>query len=154
MNYMKTYNHLADKLGGVLTEHGLVYTFRTNSYPMTLIISPDASPEAQMAMFDTGNDNATSSDARLIFTFPVDEIGIRVQGRLVMSDALMSKVKGLAKKMHKAYCEGFLACAIERDGGDDLLDDLDDGEDIDEEDEDATFDEFYEDEDAEDGEEE
>lgn len=110
MNYMINFTEISNRLDEVLAENKLVYSFRTDRYPIALIISPDASPDAQLALYEVSDENSTtSSDARLIFTFPVGGIGVKIQGRLVMSDALMSKVKGLAKKMHIAYLEAYFA---------------------------------------------
>lgn len=164
MDYMNAYKTADTKLADLLAQHGLVHTFKVNKYPLTLVISRDASPEAQMALFEN-DESVSSGDARLIFTFPVDDIGVKTYGRLVMSDALMSKVKGLAKKMHKAYCEGAVACALGTNTDDDDEDEDDIGEDVeaDESDEgaDATdegaddnttadaFDEFFDDDEVE-----
>lgn len=110
------YNNLAAKLDELLAKNLLVSTFRGQAYPITLTIGPDASPEAQMALFST-EDDASSADASVQFSFTTDGIGIRTTGRLVISDDLMSKIKSLAKKLVAAYLFGYFAEHI--DGGQD-----------------------------------
>ena len=109
---MKFYDVYASellKLEKLLAEERMVCTFHDKSYPISLTISPDASPEAQMELFALADDGATSRDARLTFTFPVGEIGMKISGRLIIPEALLNKIKGAAKKIHKAYLEGFFA---------------------------------------------
>ena len=109
MNYFEDFTAYDNKLGELLTGVNLIHKFDTSHYPITMTIYPDVSPAAQMEMFATSDDGATSRDARLIFSFPVGEIGVKMIGRLVLSDDLLNKIKGIAKKMHKAYLEGFFA---------------------------------------------
>lgn len=109
MNYYDGYYSELLKLEKLLAEEQMVCTFHNSSYPIMLTISPDASPEAQMELFALADDGATSRDARLTFTFPVGEIGMKISGRLIIPEALLNKIKGAAKKIHKAYLEGFFA---------------------------------------------
>lgn len=109
MKLYDVFNAELSKLEQLLADNDMVCTFHGSSYPATLTISPDTSPEAQMSLFTVSDDGATSRDARLTFTFPVGEIGMKIEGRLIMPDALMNKIKGAAKKIHKAYVEGFFA---------------------------------------------
>lgn len=110
MRYFDLFDAEKDKLDLLLAENKLVCEFRANAYPITLTISPDASLEGQMELFAVADDNgATSPDARLILTFPIGEIGMKNNGRLVLTDSLMNKIKTSAKKVHKAYVEGFFA---------------------------------------------
>ena len=109
MKCYEVYEAELRKLEQLLADNDMVCTFHGSSYPAMLTISPDTSPEAQMSLFTVSDDGATSRDARLTFTFPVGEIGMKIAGRLIISDALMNKIKGAAKKIHKAYVEGFFA---------------------------------------------
>ncbi len=109
MNYLEDFMDYDHKLGELLAGVNLIHKFDASNYPITMTIYPDVSPAAQMMMFATGDDGATSRDARLMFSFPVGEIGVKMIGRLVLSDDLLNKIKGIAKKMHKAYLEGFFA---------------------------------------------
>ena len=108
---MKYYENLAtleDKLAKILNDEGMVFTFKTSEYPITLTVSRDASPSAQMAFYSM-NDGASSADAKLQFIFKLDALEIRTENRLEIPDALMTKIKGLAKKIHHAFLEGFFA---------------------------------------------
>jgi hypothetical protein len=86
----------------------MVYTFKTSEYPITLTVSRNASPSAQMAFFSM-NDGASSADAKLQFIFKLDALEIRTDNRLVIPDTLMTKIKGQAKKIHHAFLEGYFA---------------------------------------------
>lgn len=112
-NYFADFNIADAKLVELLNDNQLVRRFNPDRYPITLTISPDVSPEAQMTMYSMAEDGASSRDAKLVFSFPVGEIGIRIVGRLIMSDALMNKIKGLAKKMHYLYLQGQFAMLSE-----------------------------------------
>lgn len=108
---MKYYANLAtleDKLAKILNDEGMVYTFKTSEYPITLTVSRNASPSAQMAFFSM-NDGASSTDAKLQFIFRLDGLEIRTYNRFSIPDALMSKIKGQVKKIHHAFLEGFFA---------------------------------------------
>ncbi len=108
MNYYKNLNALEDKLTATLNDEGLVFSLDTSKYPITLTVSHNASPAAQMEFFSTG-DSVSSTDAMLQFIFKLDALEIRVDNRFIISDALMSKIKGQAKKIHHAFLEGFFA---------------------------------------------
>ena len=113
-NYFTDFNIIDGKLVELLEDHQLIRKFNTDSYPITLTITPNTSPEAQMTMYSMAEDGASSRDAKLVFSFPVGEIGIRIVGRLIMSDALMNKIKGLAKKMHYLYLQAQFAMLNEQ----------------------------------------
>ena len=100
---------LANKLAETLAENHLVHTFRTRSYPVVLLISQDVSPEAQIAIFEDADSSISSRDAKLRLIFELDGLKIQTDSRLVISDALMNKIKGLAKKLNSAYKEAFFA---------------------------------------------
>lgn len=128
-NYFGPFNSVDSKLVELLDEHQMIRKFKTDTYPITLVITQNVSPEAQMALFDTAKDGASSRDAKLVFSFHVDELGVKVSGRLVMSDALMNKIKGMAKKMHYLYLQGEYATLAERQKGFRRVDPLDDEDD-------------------------
>lgn len=113
-NYFSDFNVIDNKLVKLLDEHQLVRRFNTDNYPITLTISQNVSPEAQMTMYSTAEDGASSRDAKLVFSFPVGAIGIRIVGRLIISDDLMNKIKGLAKKMHYQFLQGYFAMQSEQ----------------------------------------
>ena len=132
MDYYIDYKTHEGKLDKLLTEHGLVYTFRTGGHPITLTISRNAAPEEQMSML-LAEGSTSSQDAKLIFIFDLDGIEVNTYERLVISDKLFTKIKGLAKKMYDSYCHAFFAEA--RTSGKDAPDTCDH--------EDKRFDDFY-----------
>lgn len=109
MEYFTTYNTLKDKLDTLLNDNHLRCKFDTHRYPITLTISPDASPEGQIALFETGSDKVSSRDASLKLTITLDGIEIQTKNRMVITDDLMNKIKSYAKKMHHEYLHGFYA---------------------------------------------
>lgn len=108
MNYYANLAALEDKLTATLNDEGLVFALDTSKYPITLTVSHDTSVEAQMELF-SALDSVSSTDAMMKFIFKLDALEIRVDNRFIISDALMSKIKGQAKKIHHAFLEGFFA---------------------------------------------
>lgn len=109
MSYYTNAKEIEGKIGKVLAKEGLVYTFKTSQYPITLIISQSQSPAAQMSFMETGDDGVSSKDAALRFIFELDGLKIHTSSRLIITDELMSKLKGLAKKLHTAYVHAYFA---------------------------------------------
>lgn len=103
---------LENKLAETLADNHLVHTFRTRSYPVVLTISQDVSPEAQIAIFEDTEGSVSSRDAKLRLIFELDGLKIQTDSRLVLTEALMNKLKGLAKKLNSAYKEAFFADRI------------------------------------------
>ena len=69
-----------------------------------------------MALFDRAAEGVSSRDAALVFRFLVAEINVRVYGRLVISDALMSKIKRQATKMLLLWLQADHAARMEQAG--------------------------------------
>lgn len=113
-DYFSEFETQQEKLEVLLEENDLLHEFDTERYPITLTIRPNAVPDAQMAMFARATEGVSSSDARLVFQFLVDEINVRVYGRLIISDALMSKIKGQAKKMLLLWLQADHAARVEQ----------------------------------------
>ena len=110
MSYYTTASAIDAKLADLLVEHNLVHEFKTNKHPIVLEVSPDASPEAQMEMYATADGSVSSYDARLRFIFALDgSIEIQTDNRIVVSDALLNKIKNLGKKYLAAYTYAFFA---------------------------------------------
>lgn len=109
MRYYDALHAIENKLGKLLDDEGLVFSLHTSSYPITLVVSRDVSPEAQMELFSNADGDTSSVGAKLQFIFKLDALEIRTNDRLIISDALMTKIKGLAKKIHHAFLEGFFA---------------------------------------------
>ena len=108
MNYYKILGGLEDKLTETLNDEGLVFSLDTSKYPITLTVSHNASPAAQMEFFSSEG-SVSSTDAVLKFIFKMDGLEIRVDNRFIITDAFMNKIKGQAKKIHHAFLEGYFA---------------------------------------------
>lgn len=107
MSIERQYRAINEKLGKLLADNGLVGTFNTNTYPISLTVGMDMSPEAQMELFDVDEIGASASDAKLKFVFEDGDILVRTHSRLVIADDIMSKIKGFAKKLHYLYLQNF-----------------------------------------------
>ena len=92
-----------------------------------------------MQLFETSTDGVSSQDAKLVLQFLVGEIVVRVYGRLIISDALMGKIKNQAKKMRDLWLQANFAERMAQKSNESSTYD------------DDTFSEFFEDEEDEDG---
>ena len=113
-NYFEKFEAQEQKLENILEDKCLLHKFRTDTYPMTLTISQNQTPDAQMAIYNQQEDGVSSQDAKLVLTFPVGEIGVRVYGsRLIIPDTLLSKIKNCGKKMRDLWLQGDYARRME-----------------------------------------
>jgi hypothetical protein len=109
MNRFDSFNAQLAKFQSLLAENELVGEFKTSNYPISLSITYEQTEQGQMEMFDTETDGVSSKDAKLVLTFPIEGIGVHVYGRLVLTDALMNKIKAHGKKLRDLYLQGFFA---------------------------------------------
>ena len=105
---------LEDNLAELLAEKSLLHTTNTSSYPITLTVTQNQAPDAQMAIWTNSDGSTSSQDSVLRFIFYLDGMEIQTNSRLVMSDTLMSKIKGLAKKIHAAYVHAYFASTVDQ----------------------------------------
>ncbi len=110
------YSEAAEKLESLLAENNLVFTFHRQAYPIYMTVSPDTDVSAQMELYTTGEDDVSARDAKLSFIFQDGDIIVRTDSRLIIPDALMSKIKGFAKKMHYLYLQAYFRESMERAG--------------------------------------
>lgn len=116
MNYFDKYTAREEKLENLLSKNELLHDFDTDSYPITLTIYPNATPDAQMAMYRQSADGVSSQDAKLVLQFFVGEIGVRVYGRMVISDELYNQIKNQATKMCSLWLQADFAARMEQAG--------------------------------------
>lgn len=109
MDFYSNVRILENKLADALVEHNLLHKLKTESYPVTLSVTQNQTPAAQMELYSTTDGSVSSNDAVLKFTFKLDTLEIRTDNRFVISDALMNKIKGLAKKIYAAYTAAYFA---------------------------------------------
>ena len=112
MNYFDKFDAMDAELENTLADKYLLHKFSADSYPMSLTITQNQTPDAQMALYEQDEDGVSSRDARLVLTFP----GVRVYGRLIIPDALLSKIKNFGKKMRDLYLQGDYARRMEAAG--------------------------------------
>lgn len=101
---------LENKLGNICDENALVYRFHRDSYPITLIIRPDASPSGQLSMLENAGQCDTgfiSQDASITFEFKDGSLNHRMAGQFDLSDALFSKLKNLFIKILFLWLQHF-----------------------------------------------
>lgn len=136
MNYYRDVNDLKKKLDVLLAKNNLVCEFQTNSYPITLTVRQNQSPEAQLAIFDTTDGEVSSRDAVLRYSFQTmdGKPSIKTEKRLVIASDLLNKITNLAKKLHAAHVAAYYAerrdpKALELYGDPDASDDAPENED-------------------------
>lgn len=109
MDFYKDFNKQADKLAETLADFNLLHTFDTKKFPITLTVRQNKAPDAQMELYATTDGSISAQDSVLRFIFKLDEIEIQTDSRLVISDHLMTKIKGAAKKLHYSYLQAYFA---------------------------------------------
>lgn len=115
MSISRQYNAIEEKLEKLLADNGLVGTFNTNTYPISLTVGMNMSPAAQMELFDVDEIRASASDAKLKFVFEDGDILVRTHSRMVIADDTMLKIKGFAKKLHYLYLQDFFRYRMRTD---------------------------------------
>ena len=96
------YEGFRQKLENICDENGLLYTFSTEGYPITLTISPQQGIGAQISMLEMAEDKPFNSpDARIQFFMEDGDLIIKTSERFTLSEALFTKLKNLFLKMHE-----------------------------------------------------
>lgn len=130
------FDTLQEKLDKLLDDNGLVGELHCTAYPIYLSVSQNVAPAAQLELYDTSDAGVSARDSRLLFIFRDGSILVRTDSRMIIPDDLMSKIKGLAKKLHYMYLQHYFRSSMERLHSlynlndvpdDDSEDDLDDG---------------------------
>lgn len=117
MKAYDTYNTLDKKLTKLLAGDLLVHKFYNDRYPLMLTVCPDKDPEAQMTMM-AADDGASSPDASLVFLIAAEGLRMKINGRLLIDEDLMNKIKNLVKKLVAAYLFGQFAERFTKNGDD------------------------------------
>lgn len=103
---------LEDKLAEMLAEKNLLHVMDKNRYPITLTVTQNQAPDAQMELYDTTDGHLSSQDSVLRFVFHLDRLEIQTNSRLVIDDKFMNKIKGQAKKIHALHVHAYFASSI------------------------------------------
>lgn len=99
------YSAMQEKLDNLAEKHELVYIWDTVSPHITLTVKPKALETEQTSFIADDEDDKSSSDAAISFIFKNGEIIINTVGKLFITEALISKFKNIAKKMHYLYLQ-------------------------------------------------
>lgn len=103
---------LEDKLAEMLAEKNLLHVMDKNKYPITLTVTQNQAPDAQMEIFDTTDGSLSSKDSVLRFVFYLDGIEIQTSSRIVIDDKFMNKIKNQAKKIHALFTHAHFASTV------------------------------------------
>lgn len=111
-DYFNGVRVLEDKLAEMLAEKNLLHVMDKTKYPITLTVTQNQAPDAQMEIFDTTDGSLSSKDSVLRFVFHLDGIEIQTNSRLVIDEKFMNKIKNQAKKIHALYTHAYFANTI------------------------------------------
>jgi len=122
------------KLTGICDEQNLVWSFKKDTYPISLVIMATNSMEGQMSLLaDDETNNHVSKDAKLIFSFKDGALDICIKdGTFRVSKALISKLENIFIRMHSFWLQYFHREIIMNDmvKADDMPEVDEDGSDI------------------------
>ena len=111
MKEMYNYDAQKKKLQGVCDENGLVFSFSSNTYPITLTIKP--LEKAQMSLFDEQKDQ--SPEAYISFSYVDGDIEITTSDTFTLSEVLFTKIKNIFKKMYFYWVQHFFRTVVEKE---------------------------------------
>jgi hypothetical protein len=111
-DFFRDVRALEDKLAETLAEKNLLHVMDKNRYPITLTVTQNQAPDAQMELYDTTDGHLSSQDSVLRFVFHLDRLEIQTNSRLVIDDKFMNKIKGQAKKIHALHVHAYFAASI------------------------------------------
>jgi len=114
MSEIAKYDAYKKKLQGICDENNLVFSFKRDTYPITLTIKPIASLNEQMTMLDEVEASDTSPDASLVFYFKDGGITYKTSQTFTIKEALFTKIKNLFKNMHYCWLQYFFRDIIEK----------------------------------------
>ncbi len=115
MSELNKFEALKKKLEGICDENNLCFSFRKDTYPITLTISPCGGVNAQMTMLELAEDEGfRSPDASIVFYCKDGDLSYKLSERFTISDALFSKIRNLYRKMMTFWCQHFFRFCIER----------------------------------------
>lgn len=106
---------LLKKLSNICEENELIPVFKNKQYPVTLIIQPDTSGDAQMSLLEDG-ERPNPKGSELRFTFRDGKILYRTTGGIELSEATFNKLKNLFKKLHYAWLQVYFLESLQTKG--------------------------------------
>lgn len=93
------------KLDNLAEKHNLICTWDTEAKHITLTARPQALETEQTSFIEEAEDEKSSGDAALSIIFKDGEIKVSAVGKLFISEALINKLKNIAKKLHYLYLQ-------------------------------------------------
>ena len=99
------YDNMIEKLESLLEKHELIYSWNTDTKDVTLTVRPAKVDGEQTSFIADSEDGKSSSDAAISFIFNDGAMMINTTGKLFISEALIGKLKNIAKKMHYLYLQ-------------------------------------------------
>lgn len=115
MNESAKFEVYKKKLQGICDEHNLVYSFKKDRYPITLVVQTTGGLGGQMSMFENAEeDGYRSPDARLVFAIKDGDLDIQISETFTISETLLNKLKNLFKCMHSLWLQFFFRDLMER----------------------------------------
>lgn len=114
MGYFDKFDAQETKLENILDKECLLHKFKTDTFPMTLTITQNQSPDAQMEIYSQDSDDVSSQDAKLVLTFRIGGVSHRFYNRFIISDELFTKIKNHGKKMRDLWLQADHAARMEQ----------------------------------------
>ena len=108
MKEISKYEDYENKLQKLCEENGLTFSFERGTYPIRLTIRPKNQVE-QPVLFETPEQEKTSEQAYIRFSFEDGEMKYKFSQTFVISDELLTKIKGLFKKMYFYWLQYFFS---------------------------------------------
>lgn len=116
MSEISKYEAQVKKMQGLCDEHGLVYRFNKESYPITFTIRPTQDVAEQLSMLEAAEEKGyTSPDAYMKWAYQNDELRQVVDGGTFTIDVtLRKKIETILLKMIKFWLQHFFRDVIEK----------------------------------------
>ena len=116
MSEITKYEAQVKKMQGLCDEHGLVYRFNKETYPITFTIRPTQDVGEQLSMLEAAEEKGyTSPEAYMKWAFQNDELRQVVDGGTFTIDvALRKKIETILLKMIKFWIQYFFRDVIEK----------------------------------------
>lgn len=116
MSEISKYEAQVKKMQGLCDEHGLVFRFNKETYPITFTIRPAQDVAEQLSMLEAAEEKGyTSPDAYMKWAYQNDELRQVVDGGTFTIDVtLRKKIETILLKMIKFWLQYFFRDVIEK----------------------------------------
>ena len=119
MNEISKYEEQKKKMQGLCEEHGLVYKFSKNKYPITLTVRPSKDMDSQIDMLEAAEESGyRSPDASMTLIYPGRDDSqceaVFDGGKFTISETLRGKIQSTFLKMCFYWHQYFFRDVIEK----------------------------------------